>query len=118
MRAEEENVYQHPVTAVWVLFITCHLVSILPLDLATARRTSVVKRNVCLAVMSARCRLQDGQWISGDRAARSQVNRWAYFSSCGGSSGDFTGAGVGPSTRSTSASSTQADCMPSLGTSM
>jgi hypothetical protein len=38
MRPEEENVYQHPVTAVLVLFITCHLISILPLGLATTPR--------------------------------------------------------------------------------
>jgi hypothetical protein len=35
MRPEEENVY-HRVTAVWLLFITCHLVLILPLGVATA----------------------------------------------------------------------------------
>jgi hypothetical protein len=39
----------------------------------------------------------------------------SYF---GGSRGDWTGAGAGPSTRSTSASSTQVDGMPSFGTSM
>ena len=38
-RPEEENIYQHPIIAAWILFITCHLVSILPLGLAAAQRT-------------------------------------------------------------------------------
>ena len=47
MRPEEENVYRHPLTAVSVLFITRHLVSILPVGLATTQRSSAIERN-CL----------------------------------------------------------------------
>jgi hypothetical protein len=44
MRPEEEDIYQHPVTVVLVLFINYHLVSILPLGLTTSQRTSVMER--------------------------------------------------------------------------
>jgi hypothetical protein len=53
MRPEEENAYLHPFTAVLVLFITCHLVSKLPLGLATPQRTSVMKRNGCFFSLSS-----------------------------------------------------------------